>query len=130
MKNEFNSQEINLLDIQNIATFLYIISLLISIYLTNYDKETLENKPHSCSPTTYQRLAIFNRVFVITLTLTYLYINYANQNIARQKKEDLSSFRWQISASWLSLVATLIALYVVVHYQNYTTISGIENPGI
>ena len=122
--------EITLLDIQNVATFLYIISLLISISLTNYDKEELEKKEHHRTVQRQRSLSLFNRIFVITLTLVFLYINYASKNIARKKGEDERPFNLQITASWLSLIATIIAFYVVYYYQNYTTISGIENPNI
>lgn len=123
-------KELTLLDIQNLATFLYIISLIISLSLTNYDKEEITKERHKRSPKTQKKLSIFNRVFVIVLTLTFLYINYASKKIAKEKGNKTQSFNLQIAASWLSLSATLIALYVVVYYQDYTTISGIENPNI
>ena len=124
------SEQLRLLNIQNIATFIYIISLFISIVLTNYDKCNIEKTKPRFSPKTYRNTSIFNRVLVIVLTLTFLYVNYAGKKIAKRKGEKLTSFNLQIGASFLSLAATIIAFYVVLFYQDYGAIAGIENPNI
>ncbi len=125
-----NQKQLRLLNIQNLATFIYILSLIISIVLTNYDKRNIQKKEKFCSPSTYRKWSVFNRTLVIALTLTFLYVNYESKKIAQEKGEKLNSFNLQIGASFLSLAATFIAFYVVVYYQDYTTISGIENPSI
>lgn len=122
--------EIKLLNFQNIVTTIYIISLLLSIYITNTDKDCIVN-PDKKHPDTI-KLAIFNRTLVVILTLLFLYISIKNKNIGlkKGKKEDL--FNLQIMASELTLISTIIVLYVVIKSsgRNYTIISGVSNPNL
>ncbi len=123
-------KEIEILNLQNIATLIYIVSLIISIYITNNDKERLlNNKVISKNIGT---LAIFNRTLVVILTIIFLYISIQNKKIASSKRKNLNLFNLQISASSLSLISTLIVLYVVIKSsgENYTVISGVSNPNL
>lgn len=120
--------EINLLDFQNVITFIYIISLCISIYITYCDKISIINNTTSNNG----NLSIFNRTLVVALTICFLYISYENRkiNINKGKKEDL--FNLQVIASFISLISTIIVLYVVIKSmgENYTVISGVSNPNL
>lgn len=123
-------KEIEILNLQNVATLIYIVSLIISIYITNNDKERLlNNKVISKNIGT---LAIFNRTLVVILTIIFLYISIQNKKIASSKRKKLNLFNLQISASSLSLISTLIVLYVVIKSsgENYTVISGVSNPNL
>ena len=123
-------KEIEILNLQNIATLIYIVSLIISIYITNNDKERLlNNKVISKNIGT---LAVFNRTLVVILTIIFLYISIQNKKIASSKRKNLNLFNLQISASSLSLISTLIVLYVVIKSsgENYTVISGVSNPNL
>lgn len=123
-------EEINLLNLQNIITTIYIISLAISIYITNVDKDCI-TRPNKKHPNTI-KLAIFNRSLVVILTTLFLYISIKNKkiNIKKGKKTDL--FNLQIMASEISLLSTIIVLYVVIKSmgKNYTIISGVSNPNL
>lgn len=123
-------EEIKILNLQNIVTTIYILSLLLSIYITNVDKDCLKNPNKKHKDTV--KLAIFNRTLVVILTLLFLYISVKNKDIGLKngKKEDL--FNLQISASFITLISILIVLYVVIKSSgnNYTIISGVSNPNL
>ena len=74
-------KEENLLDIQIITTFVYIGSLILSIYITYNDKVTIANGKGFLSKKQNQNFSIFNRTLVVVLTLIYLYISYENRKI-------------------------------------------------
>lgn len=127
-----NQKEVNLLDIQLITTIIYIGSLIISIFLTYDDKQAALNREKIFTQKQSRNLSIFNRFLVVILTLAFLYISYQNRNLAKEKNEKLDNFNLQIMASELSLLATLIVLYVVIKSQGeqYSIISGISNPNL
>lgn len=129
-----NSQqkEANLLDIQIITTIIYIGSLILSIYITYNDKVTIENGKGFLSKKQNQNFSIFNRTLVVVLTLIYLYVSYENQKIIAKKEGDTNAASLQVLASEISLVSTLIVLYVVLKTsgEEYSIISGAGNPNL
>lgn len=124
-------REIQLLDLQLVTTFVFIASLIISIYITYSDKISIQNNVES---NTHQIkiLSIFNRTLVVVLTLVYLYISFENRKVTQQKKGDLNAASLQVFASEISLVSTLIVLYVVLKTsgEEYSIISGSGNPNL
>lgn len=126
------NDEAHLLDIQIITTILFIISLLISILITYNDKQIAKNEPPILTGKQAANLSIFNRTVVVILTVIFLYINYKSRENARKDNEEMWPFNLQICASELSLLATIIVLYVVVETagQQYTIIPGINNPSL
>lgn len=123
--------EIKLLDIQIIGTIVYILSLFISYLLTYNDRyEAVNGKPW-LNKKVSRNISVGNRVIVLILTITFLYVNYKNFNIVKQKKsENLSAFRLQITASELSVVAAIIVLYTVLTSGEYNIVAGAENPNL
>ncbi len=123
--------EIKLLDIQIIGTIIYILSLFISYLLTYNDKyEAVNGKPW-LNKKFSRNISVGNRVIVLILTIIFLYVNYKNFNLAKQKKsENLSAFRLQITASELSAVAAIIVLYTVLTSGEYSIVAGAENPNL
>jgi len=128
--DNLKQKEVNLLDLQNITTAIFIISLLISIYITSIDKKSTLN-PNIKYPDT-SKISIFNRTLVVILSLSYLYISYNNRKIAIQKGKKLNLSNLQVLASQISLVSTLIVLYVVIKScgDNYNIIIGSGNPNL
>lgn len=124
-----NKEETKILDIQLIATFFFIISLVISFLLTYNEKLKFTDK-NFFSEKNENRLALFNRIFVVVLSATFLYTAYKNKKIAEKKQEPLDSYSLQVFASELSTIASIIALYIIISTsgENYTIIANIENP--
>ena len=126
------NDEAHLLEIQIIATVLFIVSLIISLLITYNDKQSVENKKPLLTNSQAANLSIFNRLFVVILTLVFLYVNYKSRENAKKDNEELWPFNLQICASELSLLATLIVLYVVIQTsgEQYAIVPGINNPNL
>lgn len=128
--NNTKQEEINLLDLQNITTIIYILSLIVSIYITSVDRDSIANpnKKHTNTVT----ISKLNRILVIILTLSYFYISYENRKIAIKKGQKPDLFNLQVMSSEISILSSLIVTYVVFKSlgENYTIISGIENPNL
>ena len=125
-------KEENLLDLQIITTLIYIGSLILSIYITYNDKITIANGKGFLSKKQNAIFSKFNRTLVVVLTLIYLYVSYENRKTIEKKKGDIQAASLQVLASELSLVSTLIVLYVVFRTsgEEYSIISGSGNPNL
>ena len=125
-------KEENLLDLQIITTLVYIGSLILSIYITYNDKVTIANGKGFLNKKQNQNISIFNRTLVVVLTLVYLYISYENRKIIEKKKGDRNAASLQVFASEISLVSTIIVLYVILKTsgEEYSIISGAGNPNL
>lgn len=123
-------KEIELLNIQIIATIIYLGSLILSIYLTYNDKLLLTNNKKILTEKQSNTLSIANRIVVVVLTLIYLYISYSNIKIAKEKKNKLKPFILQLMGSELSTLSTIIVLYAVLltSGSQYSIVAGVENP--
>lgn len=124
--------EIKLLDIQIIASTLYIGSLLISILLTYNDKQITKKEKTILTNAQAANLSVFNRAFIVALTLVFLYTTYQSRENAKKENQKIWPFDLQMYASELSLLATIIVLYVVVKTagERYSIVPGINNPSL
>lgn len=119
--------EKDLLKQQMITTSIYVICLLVSLSLT-YDEYLKQDKKKMYNNKDAQDIAVTNRVIILVLSLSYLYINYVNRENAKNNNKDLNFFNLQLSASALALIASIIVLYVVIKSGDYPFVSSEENP--
>ena len=125
MKNE----EIKYINYQLIGLGITLITTLIAIIITYNQKISMEKKKKLLNSKQALNLTIFNRITILIVSILFLYINYRLYQISKQEGEDLKSYKLQISASTLTVIAALIALYVV-SLSNTETLSDVENPNI
>lgn len=127
-----SKKEVELLNLQLIATIIYLGSLTLSIFLTYNDKLSIQNRKKIFTKKQSNSLAIFNRILVTILILAYLYISYNNLYIAKSKKENLKPFVLQLTGSELSTLSAIIVLYAVLLTcgTEYSIVAGIENPSL
>ena len=125
-------QEVRLLDIQIIATIIYLGSLSLSLFITYNDKLSLTNQKKLFTQKQSNILSISNRILVVILTLVFLYVSYKNVDIVKQKNDDLTPSKLQVIGSELSTLSTLIVLYAVLISggTEYSIVTGIENPSL
>ena len=119
-------KEINTINIQLFTLFISLFSLILSILITYYQKLKLEDKD-SIDPNTLYKITLFNRILILIVSIIFLYVNYTFYVISKDEGEDLKSYKLQIAASILTVVASLIALYVVSLSTKDTDVD-IENP--
>lgn len=124
-QDKYTKKEIEVLDIQIIATIFFIISLIISIILTYDEKLTLINGQGIFKNKEAQQIALFNRILVVILALAFVYGNYITEKIAEARnKNNVKYLKLQLFSGELSLIGALIVLYIV--YKN----QGNENFGV
>lgn len=123
-----NDKEINVINEQLLATFLFICTLIISILL-NYDKkEKLKGNKGLFSSNTSKNIAIINRIAVIIIVIFYIYIDKENIDITKEKKQNLKFAYLQLFVEAITIIAALIALYITIKSNNQ--IIDIENPNV
>ena len=124
-QDKYTKKEIEVLDIQIVATVLFIISLIISIILTYDEKLNLINGKGIFESNQSQRISLYNRILVVILALIFVYGNYVTEKIAEARhKQNVKSLKLQLFSGELSLISSLIVLYIV--YKN----QGNENFGV
>ena len=121
--------EKDLLKQQMVTTFIYVICLLVSLSLT-YDEFLKKDNNKLYSDKSATNIALTNRIVILVLTLSYLYINFANREIAKSNNSNLRFFNLQFNAGFLSLISAIIVLYVVFKSGDYPFVSSEENPEI
>ena len=122
-------KRIELLNYQIIASILFIISLLISIFLTYDEKLEIMGNKRILNKYTDKVLNLSNRIFALLIVLFILYINYEDYILNKIKRNNTKTSKHQIIASIFSVISAIIVLYVVIEnwYEN-PNITSIENP--
>lgn len=118
-----NIKKIQLLTIDEIASIIFIGLVLISILVTENEKNKLKNKK---SYDTYN-IEIINKVIGSIILLIFLFLSIENYNIAINDNKDLKPYKLQIIASIFALIAGLIVLYIV-YYNHNINLSDFDNP--
>lgn len=125
MKNE---KEIELLNIDIATALMFIITIIISIYLTYENRQDLLNRKRILNKKDDQYILLFNRLLVLIIVLVILYDNIEGYEIAKEKNKDLKPFKIQIFVSILTVITALLILYVVFYNWDNNSLSDIENP--
>ncbi len=121
------NKEIKYIDYQIITSVVSIIVIIISIVLLYNEQIYLENKKYVISPKKARNLTIFNRVLALITVLIFLYVNYRLYFISKEENENLKPYKLQISASVLTVIASIIVLYVATT-STTETVPDVENP--
>ena len=77
-----------------------------------------------------QKLSTFNRTLILIIVIVFLVINYILYKISKEEGEDLKPYNLQLIASILTVIASGIALYVVLQEREGEQIVDVENPVI
>lgn len=128
MNMDNTQKEINAVDIQIVASIASIAAVIISIALLYNQKLDLKGQQTLFTPKQTQQISEFTRYILLVIAVVFLIINYQLYNISKEEGEDLKPYELQIVASYLSIIAALIALYVVRNPSNIGEISDVENP--
>lgn len=118
-------KKIQLLKLDELASLLFIGAILISIFLTQNQINKYKEKPYY---ETY-KIELVNRLFVLGIIISFLYISIENYKIVKNENKDLKPFILQIIASVITLIAGLITLYIV-YYNRTIDEADIENPEV
>ena len=129
-EQEIQNDQLFIIDSQLIGCILYIISLTVSITIILNQRQRALEKEGFLTPEESQTLALLNKIFILLLTLFFLYLNYKAKSLASSSNQDTDAHTLQIIASLISLIPALIGLYVVITNFSNTNLqtAEIENP--
>lgn len=127
MTVDTKQEEAEILDIQLITTLLFIIALVVSIFLNLNQKYKLLYNEGIISDEEASNLLKTNRILILAIFITYLYLGYRDREVDRIKNKDLTADNLEIFVSYLSVIGGLIILYLAFTADQDTT-SIYENP--
>ncbi len=129
-QDKYTKKEIEVLDIQIVATILFIISLIISIILTYDEKSKLINNNGLFTNEQARNISLFNRILVVILAIAFVYGNYVTEKIAEKRHRKTKYLKLQLFSGELSLIGSIIVLYIVYKNQNNENfgVADTENP--
>lgn len=136
--NNSNDEEIKLVNGQLIATFIFIISLTITLIITYNEKLQKENKKTFFTNKESINIALINRIVLLILGGYFVYDAFRrkilaeeNANNKNNKFNELTS-NLQITASWFAFISSVIILFIIIlNYNNLNfDISGTEGDNI
>lgn len=121
----YNLDQVKLFYWQILLSLGLIISIFISISLSYNEILKMENKKPLYDTELETKILIFNRSFAALIATGHLLIDVID------KKENNSEFSsLQIDASILSLISSLIVLYIALNSINNLSETTFENPNV
>lgn len=121
-------EEIKLLDIQIVVSIISIASVIVSIILVYNEKLDLQNKETLFSYNKTYVISLINRIVLVIIAIIFLYINYRLKIISQEEGEEDQPYNLQIISSCLTIIASIIVLYVVASTYNIEEVADVENP--
>lgn len=117
-----------LITIQIISSIVSIGTVIISIILLYNEQLEINNEEPFLDAEAAQKLTTFNRILILIIFIVFLVIKYILYDISKEEGEDLKPYELQIIASYFSLFAASIALYVVLLQRSGEQVVDVENP--
>lgn len=122
-----DKRELKIINIQFYTLILTLMTTLISIIITYNQKRELKGKSPILTGKEIYNITLFNRIFILALSFSFLFVNYNLYQISKEQGEELKPYELQLIASILVIASGLIALYVV-SLSSTENISDVENP--
>ena len=122
-------EEIKYINYQLIGLGLTLVTTIVAFLITYNQKLQLKNKKELFNSKKALKITKINRTTILLIGILFLYINYKLYKISKEEGENLKSYKLQITASSLTTISAIIALYVV-FLSNTETIADVENPTI
>lgn len=109
MNDYFRNTKLKIINGQIIALFIFIVTLFVSVVLAYNEKLNLEGKQSLFDDEDVIKIAIINRIIVVSLGLYFVYTTYIEKNLDNKDNIPLIS-------STLALLASIIGLYDLFRY--------------
>ena len=129
-EEKLQKEQLFIIDGQLIASILYILSFVATIIVIINQRKLALNKKGFLTVEESQIIITLNKIFILLLLLLFVYLNYKSIKLAENTKQNTNSLNLQMISSIISLVPSLIGLYVVITDFSATTFqtAEIENP--
>lgn len=129
MNSKLENKKNYIIDGQLFNSILSIVGIIIGIIIILDQKEKANDRTGFLKSNESQNLALITKIIFVIVVFYSLYLNYESYDLATITNQDTSSLELQIGASYLSIVVSLIGLYVVLTNYSDTNLqtSEIEN---
>ncbi len=125
----YDLEEADLIKKQIGLSFLFLLTLFVSLTLSYNELLKYQNKPPLYTKEAEEAVLVVNRTLALLIALGFLWINIQDKQVKKQYNQgDMQNANLQIDASAITLIATAIVLYVALSDRNQST--NIENPEI
>lgn len=118
MNKNLQDMKNSIIDGQLLNSILSILPLIIGIVIILDQKEKANKKDGFLTNKESQNLALLAKVIFVFIVLHSIELNYESYDLAKETNQNTSSLKLQIGSSYLSLIVSLIGLYVVL--TNYS----------
>lgn len=122
-----NQTSLYLVDGELVGTVLYLVAIIISILLIVNQRNIVLEKEPLFETNEFYILILANRIFILLLTLWFLYINYKTYKYVQENNNNTRLSKLQLLASFLVVIGAIIGLYVA-QSSKKTQTTDIENP--
>lgn len=127
MNKNPNNEEINVLYFQILLSTIFLSTILFSIFSTYNEVYNLKFGERIIPSKIISKLTKLNRFIGLLLLFGFLYVNYKTKEFDSQRGRNIRPDNLSILASYISIIAGIITLYIVIQYGEDAFISG-ENP--
>lgn len=121
-------KESNAILIQIVASIVSIGTVITSIILLYNLRLQIDGKESFIKAEEAQKITTINQSITLLVFITFLLANYALYNISKEEGEDLTIYKLQIIASYLSVIGGIIGVYIVLRKRMGNLITDVENP--
>lgn len=125
--SNYDLEEDILLKYQIFLSVIFIFTLFISITLSYNSMMELEKKNKIYKDEDALKILRINRVIALSVAIGFLLINVQDKKIKEKYGKQNKNSNLQISASLITIISSLIVLYVA--FTSNNTVIGNENPG-
>ncbi|MBR3229429.1 MAG: hypothetical protein IKF91_01225 [Bacilli bacterium] len=126
--SNYDLEEDVLLKFQIYLSIIFIFTLIVSISLSYNSMMDYEGKNKIYSDDEALNILRINRIISFLVAFGFVLINVFDKNVKEKYDFDIGSADLQIAASVITLVSSLIVLYVA--FNNNSSIISNENPEI
>lgn len=125
--SNYDLEEDYLIRCQIILSFVFVFTLFISIFLSYNSVMRLEKRERFFTDDEALIILRINRLISLFVALGFVFINTCDKKIKRKYDKDSINSDLQILSSIITLIASLIVLYVA--FNSNSSIIGNQNPG-
>lgn len=126
MREDIRNRKNKIINGNLITSILSIISIILGMVIILDQKKKTNGKEEFLTNEESQRLALLTKLISLFVVLYSLSLDYQSYNLAKVTNQDTSSLRLELVASYLSIVISLINLYVVITDYSNTSFQPAE----
>ena len=128
--SNYNLDQVSLFYLQILLSSSFIATILISISLSYNEILKIQHRKPIYDYEMENKILLFNRSLSVLIAIGFLWLNVQDKKTIPEDKQDIKYANLQIDASILSLLGSLIVLYVAFDSINDVNSNDFDNPAL